>query len=218
MLCRLIHSAVEPDSVSARMALQPRWCAVNSAPIAIDWSMRPKRLLVKSVSIDTSSAASASSAMAAICVIVSTGYLPAAVSALSITASVPSSTALATSLTSARVGTGLTIIDSIICVAVMTTLSISRAMLDHALLQRRHGGVADFDRQVAARDHDAVAGLEDLVEHGNRLAALDLGDQRRLVAPRLAGHVGELARHLHVGGVLREAHRQVLALEGSSRS
>ena len=54
--------------------------------------------------------------------------MPAAVSALSITASVPSSTALATSLTSARVGTGLTIIDSIICVAVMTTLSISRAM------------------------------------------------------------------------------------------
>ena len=49
-----------------------------------------------------------------------TGYLPAAVSADSITASVPSSTALATSLTSARVGTGLWIIDSIICVAVMT--------------------------------------------------------------------------------------------------
>ena len=47
---------------------------------------------------------------------------------MSITASVPSSTALATSLTSARVGTGLTIIDSIICVAVMTTLSISRAI------------------------------------------------------------------------------------------
>ena len=50
-----------------------------------------------------------------------TGYLPAAVSAESITASVPSSTALATSLTSARVGTGLWIIDSIICVAVITT-------------------------------------------------------------------------------------------------
>ncbi len=65
--------------------------------------------------------------MLAISSTVSSGYLPAAVSALSITASVPSSTALATSLTSARVGTGLTIIDSIICVAVITTLSISRA-------------------------------------------------------------------------------------------
>ena len=55
-------------------------------------------------------------------VTVSTGYLPAAVSADSITASVPSSTALATSEISARVGTGDSIIDSIICVAVMAIL------------------------------------------------------------------------------------------------
>ena len=39
----------------------------------------------------------------------------------------PSSTALATSDTSARVGTGLEIIDSIICVAVMVSLLCSRA-------------------------------------------------------------------------------------------
>jgi hypothetical protein len=45
-----------------------------------------------------------------------------AVSADNMTASVPSITAFATSLTSARVGTGLLIIDSIICVAVITTL------------------------------------------------------------------------------------------------
>ena len=45
---------------------------------------------------------------------------PMAVSADSITASVPSNTALATSLTSARVGAGATIIDSSICVAVIT--------------------------------------------------------------------------------------------------
>ena len=69
----------------------------------------------------------------------------------------PSSTALATSDTSARVGTGLVIIDSIICVAVMVSLLRSRASADHALLQRRHRGVADLDREVAARDHDAVA-------------------------------------------------------------
>jgi hypothetical protein len=30
--CRLIHSVVEPDSVSAQMAAQRRWKAVNSAP------------------------------------------------------------------------------------------------------------------------------------------------------------------------------------------
>ena len=50
----------------------------------------------------------------------STGSAPIAVSADSITASVPSNTALATSLTSARVGAGATIIDSSICVAVIT--------------------------------------------------------------------------------------------------
>ena len=64
---------------------------------------------------------SAPSITSAIACTAFTGYLPAAVSADSITASVPSSTALATSLTSARVGIGFWIIDSIICVAVITT-------------------------------------------------------------------------------------------------
>ena len=58
----------------------------------------------------------------------STGYLPTAVSADSMTASVPSSTALATSKTSARVGIELLIMDSIIWVAVMTRRSILRAL------------------------------------------------------------------------------------------
>ena len=49
-----------------------------------------------------------------------TGYAPLAVSPDSITASVPSKIALATSVASARVGRGLRIIESSICVAVMT--------------------------------------------------------------------------------------------------
>ena len=57
------------------------------------------------------------------------GYLPTAVSPDNITASVPSSTELATSKTSARVAIGLSIIDSIICVAVITTLFMLRAFL-----------------------------------------------------------------------------------------
>mmetsp|Transcript_27782 Transcript_27782/g.64055 ORF Transcript_27782/g.64055 Transcript_27782/m.64055 type:complete len:231 (-) Transcript_27782:402-1094(-) len=52
----------------------------------------------------------------------SNGYLPLAVSPESMTQSVPSWIALATSVTSARVGRGLEIIDSSICVAVMTGL------------------------------------------------------------------------------------------------
>ena len=49
-----------------------------------------------------------------------TGKLPAAVSPDSMTQSVPSSTALATSVASARVGRGFLTIDSSIWVAVMT--------------------------------------------------------------------------------------------------
>ncbi len=66
--------------------------------------------------------------MRAIASTVSTGYFPLAVSAESITASVPSRTAFATSETSARVGTGAMIIDSIICVAVIVSLLRSRAV------------------------------------------------------------------------------------------
>ena len=52
----------------------------------------------------------------------STGYLPTAVSAESMTKSVPSMIALATSVTSARVGRVLSVMCSSICVAVMTNL------------------------------------------------------------------------------------------------
>ena len=56
----------------------------------------------------------------------STGYAPTAVSAESITADVPSRIAFATSLASARVGSACSIIDSSICVAVITGLPASR--------------------------------------------------------------------------------------------
>ena len=70
---------------------------------------------------------SASLTIRAIIATDSTGYLPTAVSPDSITASVPSKTALATSETSARVGRGFSIIDSSICVAVITGLEYSDA-------------------------------------------------------------------------------------------
>ena len=50
----------------------------------------------------------------------STGYSPTAVSPESISADVPSRIAFATSLASARVGSAWWIIDSSICVAVIT--------------------------------------------------------------------------------------------------
>ncbi len=53
------------------------------------------------------------------------GYLPAAVSPDSIMASVPSNIELAISVTSALVGLGFLIIESSICVAVITGLPAS---------------------------------------------------------------------------------------------
>src|SRR5882724_10334839 len=113
--------------MSAAIALTLRWYAVNSAAMAIDWSTRVNTRSRKSRSSVTWAESSATSQMRLIEATVSTGYLPLAVSADNITASVPSSTALATSDTSARVGTGLEIIDSIICVAVMVSLFCFRA-------------------------------------------------------------------------------------------
>ncbi len=59
---------------------------------------------------------------------VSMGYCPTLVSPDSITASAPSSTALATSEASALVGRGLSIIDSSIWVATITGLALRRAL------------------------------------------------------------------------------------------
>mmetsp|Transcript_83269 Transcript_83269/g.268431 ORF Transcript_83269/g.268431 Transcript_83269/m.268431 type:complete len:389 (-) Transcript_83269:168-1334(-) len=65
---------------------------------------------------------SASSQMRRMMVTASIGKAPAAVSPESMTQSVPSSTAFATSLASARVGRGRAVVDSSICVAVTTGL------------------------------------------------------------------------------------------------
>ena len=70
---------------------------------------------------------SADSIIRAIMLTASTGYFPLAVSAESITASDPSKIAFATSDASARVGRGFSVIDSSICVAVITGLRNSRA-------------------------------------------------------------------------------------------
>ena len=143
---------------------------------------------------------SASTQICAIDSTVSTGYLPAAVSAESITASVPSSTALATSETSARVGTGLVDHRLHHLRRGDGELVVLARHPDHAFLQRRHRGVADLDREVAARHHDAVGGVDDVLQRGDRLGALDLGDQQR----RPPAARSSCARHVHVGAALRE--------------
>mmetsp|Transcript_3716 Transcript_3716/g.8476 ORF Transcript_3716/g.8476 Transcript_3716/m.8476 type:complete len:232 (+) Transcript_3716:625-1320(+) len=72
------------------------------------------------------------------------GNAPAAVSPESITQSVPSSTALATSLASARVGRGRLAMDSSICVAVITGLPIKlhRAIIIFCAKKTFSGGIS----------------------------------------------------------------------------
>ena len=101
---------------------------------------------------------------------------PLMVSAESITASVPSSTRWRRRTPGA--GGHRRDHDSIICAAVMVSCCVRAPRI--MFLQRRHRGVADLDRQIVARHHDAVTGRHDPPAHADRLGALDLGDQKGL--------------------------------------
>ena len=86
----------------------------------------------------------------------STGYLPAALSADSMMASAPSNTAVATSETSARVGTGAVIIDSSICVATTTGLPSAARRTGDLLLHAGHLLERHLDAEIAARHHQRI--------------------------------------------------------------
>ena len=158
----------------------------------------------------------------------STGYCPAADSADSIMASAPSKIAIETSDTSARVGTGLEIMDSSIWVATTTGLPARRADAGHLLLQPRHLLERHLDPEVAARHHQCIGELQDLAEPMHGLRLLDLGhdggaaarDLLRLGDVFRALDEGErhpvdagVERSIEIGAVLlrqrRERHRRV---------
>ena len=109
---------------------------------------------------------------------VSIGYSPTLVSPDSITASAPSSTALATSEASARVGAGVGDHRLQHLGRHDDRLGVAPGLVDDPLLQERHVLERALDAEVAAGDHDAVEGLDDLVEVVDRLRLLDLGDDR----------------------------------------
>ncbi len=98
---------------SIRCAVSVAAAIVSSVVAMISGPMYPSRARLNGC-------CSISAMMRRMACTASRGYAPAAVSADSITASVPSMIAFATSLASARVGRGFSIIDSSICVAVMT--------------------------------------------------------------------------------------------------
>src|ERR1700740_1024537 len=108
----------------------------------------------------------------------STGYCPDADSADSMTASAPSKIAVATSETSARVGTGLEIIDSSIWVA--TTIGLPARRQAGGLFFCTPGTPARrlFTPKSAAGDQERIGRFENVAELGHRLRLLDLGHHR----------------------------------------
>ena len=190
---RDISSTVLPLCVSAATALMLRLLAVNTVARAIASSTSAGGCASRR-SCEKVSSFSASTQTRAMAATVSTGYLPAAVSAESITASVPSSTALATSDTSARVGIGLLIIDSIICVAVMVMRFFSRAM---RIMRFCSAGTTASPTSTARSPRATMMQSEASrmsSSAGYRLRALDLRHRQRPAA-RL---VHEIARPAHV--------------------
>ena len=125
---RDISRGVLPVSVMAIMAatLLSRLAACMAAMAMTSSMLSALSLMGRSVR-RSCQVRSAPRIMRSMACTVSAGKSPTAVSADSITASVPSSTALATSETSARVGWGLWIMDSIIWVAVITKRFSARA-------------------------------------------------------------------------------------------
>ena len=155
----------------------------------------------------------------------STGYSPTAVSPESITADVPSRIAFATSLASARVGSGWCTIDSSICVAVITGFPRSSAFrMIRFWISGTSAGPISTPRSPRATITASRLG-EDVVEHVDRLRLLDLRDHVRVRARLLdqraqVAHVGrrahererdevdaELERELEVGRVLARDRR-----------
>ncbi len=113
-------------------------------------------------------------------------------------ASAPSNTAVATSETSARVGTGAVIIDSSICVATTTGLPARRQARVRLFLDARNCFQRHFHAEIAACDHQCVGKLDDFFDALNSLRLLDLGHQANATARNLA-HFGQVFRALNEG-------------------
>ena len=133
----------------------------------------------------------------------SIGYFPAAVSPASMIASAPSSTALAASLTSARVGRGDSRIDSSTCVATITGRPTARAERDDLFLNSRNLLQRHFETEIAARNHDAVCLGQ------NRVQMLDCGRPLNLRDNRhgSTGFAHQFLRSNHIVSGLHEAER-----------
>ena len=119
-------------------------------------------------------------------------------------ASTPSSTALAASLTSARVGLGSSAHRLEHLRRDNHRNSRAPRLARDLLLRGRHFLERHLEAEIAARHHDALRHLQNLVEMIERLGPLDLRDQRDV---RRADFRQYLARLPHVVRAADEAER-----------
>jgi len=141
---------------AARRAVPPVWVAITSAFAPI---VSARAQAERAIASESSSGGacwrrwrqasreyhlSASAAIRAMVATASTGKRPMAVSSDNITASVPSRTALVTSVTSARVGRGASVMLLSICVAVMTGLpaKLAFSMIFRCAVGTCSGGIS----------------------------------------------------------------------------
>ena len=75
---------------------------------------------------------------------------------------------------------------------------------DDLLLQPGEAGIAHLHAEVAPGHHDRVGGIDDSLEAGHRLGALDLGDE----VSGATRPTQQVARLLHVVGAAHERHGQ----------
>ena len=99
-----------------------------------------------------------------------------AVSPDSMQASAPSRIALATSVTSARVGSDECCMLSSICVAIITGLRCRLHAATICFLGQGDLGNVGLHAQIAAGDHHAVGRRDDLLQVVQGLRLFDLGD------------------------------------------
>jgi len=130
-----------------------------------------------------------------------TGYFPIAVSPESITALVESKHAFATSDTSARVGIGFSIIDSIIWVAVITGFAVKIAFANNLFLGNGHVFDRHFDAHIATRYHTTIRRLDDLIDIFKPTHGLNLGNELndRILALRERSPLHKPPHFLNIG-------------------
>ncbi len=199
--------AESPDCVKATRYAAPTRSATSAAALAMTppWVRGCQSI----AAIVRSAWSSVETMMRAIVSTTVMGCSPTLVSPESITASAPSSTALATSEASARVGAGLVIIDSSIWVATMTGLALRRAL---SMICFCRNGTSSSGHSTP-RSPRATMNASNALTTSSRLS-IACGFS---ILAMTGQHDALLAHHaadvLGVGGAAHEAERDVVDAE-----